>query len=112
MPRTRLFRSRADRAIGLARLILAAASIAALFLDPVLSRSGSNFIFGIGSAYLALARLRSLSDAGSVILVALTGRARPRTCLISVNKWGSKHGRSTQRVRRAARRMLHQADDR
>jgi hypothetical protein len=59
MPRTRLFRSRADRAIGLARLILAAASIAALFLDPVLSRSGSNFTFGIGSALFGSRRDRA-----------------------------------------------------
>src|SRR5882757_9999980 len=87
MPRTRLFRSRADRAIGLARLILAAASIAALFLDPVLSRSGSNFTFGIGSVYLALAAIalpvgRSL---GYPRWYGRTCRARPRTCLISVS---------------------------
>src|ERR1700719_694642 len=89
MPRTRLFRARADRAIGLARRILAAASIAALFLDPVLSRSGSNFTFGIGSAYLALAAIALAVGRwlGYPRLYGLTGRARQRTCLISVSKW-------------------------
>jgi signal transduction histidine kinase len=55
MPRTRLFRARADRVIGWARLILAAASIAALSLDPGLSERRSYVASVIFGCYVALA---------------------------------------------------------
>ena len=55
MPRTLLFRGRADRVIGWARIILAASSIAAVSLDPLLSGSRSTLTTGIVGTYFLFA---------------------------------------------------------
>src|SRR5437868_13489141 len=55
MPRTLLFRGRADRVIGWARIILAASSIAAVSLDPLLSGSRSTLATGVVGTYFLFA---------------------------------------------------------
>jgi signal transduction histidine kinase len=57
MPRTRLFRGRADRVIGWARVILAAGSTAAVSLNPALSGRTAGLTFGILGFYCALAAI-------------------------------------------------------
>ena len=65
MPRTLLFRGRADRVIGWARIILAASSIAAVSLDPLLSGSRSTLTTGIVGTYFLFAVIaRILSGVG------------------------------------------------
>jgi hypothetical protein len=55
MPAKRLFRARAERLIGWARLVLAAGSILAVSLDPLQPAGSSNLTFGVLAGYLAVA---------------------------------------------------------